>query len=166
MTIHAVRRATRDRLEHIKLDIQETGSGVTIEANRKDRDWHERNDNVVETDFDIEVPADVNVDVEVFSSDVSVKDVRGRQDVHTFSGNIDLSGGEKTISAETFSGDIALKLTQGVGASIDFDSFSGDIRTDVPLNYRSTGRRHVSADIGGGGNDYRLKTFSGDVRIR
>jgi DUF4097 and DUF4098 domain-containing protein YvlB len=166
MAIHAVRRATRDRLDHVKLDIEETGSGVTIEANRKDSSWEEKNDNVVDTEFDIEVPADVNLDVEVFSSDVTIKDLRGRQRVHTFSGNVDLSGGEKDVNAETFSGNIVLRLTQGASASIDFDSFSGSIQADVPLNYRSSSRRHVRADIGAGGNDYSLKTFSGDVRIR
>ena len=63
MTIHAVRTATRDRLDHIKLDIQETSSGVTIEANRKDSDWRDRDNNVVETEFDIEVPADIDLDI-------------------------------------------------------------------------------------------------------
>jgi hypothetical protein len=166
MAVHAVRHATRDRLDHIKLDIQETGNGVTIEANRRDSDWNEKNDNVVETDFDIEVPADVNVDVEVFSSDVTVKDLRGSQRVHTFSGSVDHSCAEKDVNAETFSGNNALKLPPGASASIDFDSFSGSIRTDLPLNYRSSSRRHVRADIGAGGADYSLKTFSGDVRIR
>jgi len=166
MAIHAVRRATRDRLDHIKLDIEETGSGVTIEANRRDSDWNEQNNNVVDTEFNIEVPADISVDVEVFSSDVAIKDLRGKQRVHTFSGSVDLSGGEKDVDAETFSGNIALHLTQGASASIDFDSFSGSIQTDLPLNYRSNSRRHVRADIGAGGADYNLKTFSGDVRIR
>jgi hypothetical protein len=35
VAIHAIRRATRDRLDNIKLEVTETGSGVTIEANRK-----------------------------------------------------------------------------------------------------------------------------------
>src|SRR5215471_19646586 len=166
MTVHAVRHASRERLDHIKLDITETGSGVTIEANRKDPDWSERNNNVVDTEFTIELPADVSVDVDTFSSDVDVKDVRGRQRVKTFSGEIALSGGEKSITAETFSGDINVKLVQGASASVDFDSFSGEIKTDVPMSYRSTGRRHVRADIGAGGTDYSFKTFSGDVRIR
>jgi DUF4097 and DUF4098 domain-containing protein YvlB len=167
MVVHAVRRATRDRLDHIKLDIQETGSGVTIEANRKDEDWHEKNDNVVDTQFDIEVPADISVDVEVFSSDVAVHDVRGKQRIHTFSGNVDLSGGEKDVNAETFSGDISVKVVQGISASVDFDSFSGSLNTDVPMNYRSSGKRRIKADLGGGGGaDYSFKTFSGDVRIR
>ena len=166
MVVHAVRRATRDRLDHIKLDIQETNSGVTIEANRKDSDYTEKNDNVVDTQFDIEVPADVSLDIEVFSSDVAIKDVRGKQRVHTFSGNVDLAGGEKDLDAETFSGDISVTLVQGASASIDFDSFSGTIKTDVPLTYRSSGKKHVKADVGSGGNDYSFKTFSGDVRIR
>jgi hypothetical protein len=165
MAVHAVRRATRDRLEHVRLDIQETGSGVVIEANRKDPSWHEDNDNVVDTQFDIEVPADVSVDVDVFSSDVIVKDVRGRQRVHTFSGEVELSGGEKDVNVETFSGDIVVKLVQGASAAVDFDSFSGSIKTDVPMTYRSSGRRHVRAEIGAGGNDYYFKTFSGDLRI-
>ena len=68
VAIHAVRRADRDRLNHIHLEISETGSGVLIEANKKDDDWRDRDNNVVETDFDIEVPADVTLDVNVFSA--------------------------------------------------------------------------------------------------
>jgi DUF4097 and DUF4098 domain-containing protein YvlB len=166
MAVHAVRRAPRARLDHVKLEITETSSGVTIEANKRDSGWDERNNNVVDTEFTIEVPADINVDVNAFSSDVAVRDVRGKQRVHTFSGSVDLSGGEKAIDAETFSGDINVTLVQGASASIDFDSFSGSIRTSVPMNYRTEGRRRVRADIGAGGADYRFKTFSGDVRIR
>jgi lipopolysaccharide export system protein LptA len=166
MAVHAVRRATRDRLDHIRLEILETASGVTIEANKKDSDWRDRENNVVDTEFDIELPADVSVDVEVFSSDVEVRDVRGKQRVHTFSGDVALSGGEKSIDADTFSGNISVKLIQGASAAIDFDSFSGSIRTDVPLTYRGSGRRHVRAEIGAGGTDYNFKTFSGDLRIR
>lgn len=166
MAVHAVRRATRDRLDHVKLDIQETSGGVTIEANRRDSDWRERDNNVVDTDFDIEVPADIAIDVEVFSSDVSVKDVRGTQRVHTFSGTVDLSGAEKDIGAETFSGNITVNMVQGAAASVDFDSFSGSLDTDIPMVYRSSSRRHIRAEIGAGGTDYHFKTFSGNVRIK
>jgi hypothetical protein len=164
--VHAVRRAPRERLDHIRLEISETGSGVLIEANKKDDNWRDRNNNVVETDFDIQVPADVALDVEVFSSDVIVKDVRGRQRVKTFSGEIAVAGAESALDAETFSGDIEVKLLQGASASVDFDSFSGSLQTDVPMNYRSGSRRRVRADIGSGGTDFHFKTFSGDVRIR
>jgi hypothetical protein len=166
VAVHAVRRAPRERLDHIRLEISETGTGVLIEANKRDDTWRDRNNNVVETDFDIQVPADVTLDVDVFSSDVVVKDVRGRQRVKTFSGGIDVTGAEAALDAESFSGDIEVRLVQGTSASVDFDSFSGSLRTDVPMNYRSESRRRVRADIGSGGTDYHFKTFSGDVRIR
>jgi hypothetical protein len=166
IAIHAVRRADRDRLDHIKLEIVETGSGVTIEANKKDSNWHERDNNVVDTDFDIQVPDDVTLDVEVFSSDVKIVDVRGRQRVHTFSGEIEVAGAAASVDAETFSGDITVKLAQAAGGHVDFDSFSGSLHSDVPMLYRSGSRRRVQGDIGSGSSDYRFKTFSGDVNIR
>src|SRR5215468_7350504 len=49
VSVHAVRRADRDRLNHIRLEISQTGSGVLIEANKKDDDWRDRDNNVVET---------------------------------------------------------------------------------------------------------------------
>ena len=166
VAIHAVRRATRDRLDHITLDVQESGSDVTIDANRKDSDWRDRDNNVVETDFDIDVPIETSIDVDVFSSDVTVTGVRGKQRVKTFSGNVNLSGGEQSVNAETFSGRIDVHIPQGTSASVDFDSFSGELRTDVPMVYTSSRRRRVRAEIGAGGTDYYFKTFSGDVRIR
>jgi hypothetical protein len=162
----AVRHAPRERLDHIKLEVVETGSGVSIEANKKDDSWRDRNNNVVETEFDIQVPTDVALDVEVFSSDVSVKDVRGRQRLKTFSGQVDVTGAEAALDAETFSGSIAVQLVQGAAASLDFDSFSGSLRTDIPMTYRSGSRKHISGDIGAGGPEYHFKTFSGSVRIQ
>jgi DUF4097 and DUF4098 domain-containing protein YvlB len=166
MVVRAVRRATRERLDHIKLEIVETASGVSIEANKKDENWRERDNNVVDTEFEIQLPADVSLNVDVFSSDIFVKDVRGRQRLKTFSGEIDITGAEAGIDAETFSGDIEVKMVQGASASVDFDSFSGELDPRVPMNYRSQGRRRVRAEIGSGGTDYHFKTFSGDVRIR
>jgi hypothetical protein len=167
VVVHAVRRAPRERLDHIRLEITESGSGVSIEANKKDDNWRDRDNNVVDTEFEIQVPADIALDLEVFSSDVVVKDVRGRQRVHTFSGEIELGGADGAIDAETFSGDIAVNLVQGSSASVDFDSFSGSLKTDVPMTYRSSNsRRRIRGDIGSGGTDYHFKTFSGDVRIR
>ena len=166
VAVHAVRRATRDRLDHIKLQITETGSSVSIEANKKDDGWRDRNNNVVDTEFEILVPSDIVLDIDVFSSDIFVKDVRGRQRLHTFSGDVEVTGAEGALDAETFSGDVSVKLVQGVSASVDFDSFSGSLTSDVPMSYRSGSRRRIRGDIGSGGTDYHFTTFSGDVWIR
>ena len=75
VVIDAVRRAPRGRLERIRLDIHTEGPNVVvIDANRRDSSWFEfiGGNNVVETDFDIEVPRRTNLDVAVFSSAVTI----------------------------------------------------------------------------------------------
>ena len=80
VVIHAVRRAPRERLDRIKLDIQTSGTHLTIEANKKVDDSWFHHDNVVQTDFEIEVPRRTSLDVNVFSSPVSVTNVEGDLD--------------------------------------------------------------------------------------
>ena len=192
VVIKAVRRAPRERLDRIKLEIEESGSTLTINANKRDDDddeWTDRhNNNVVDTEFDIEVPAGSRLDINVFSSDVNVTGVIGEQTVHSFSGTLTLVGvrgpvDAKTFSAgirvevdgisepdlqlETFSGDIEARLPDGARGRVRFNSFSGDIESDLPLTLRSKSRRSLDADLGaGGGRDLRFKTFSGDVTLR
>lgn len=188
VVIKAVRRAERSRLDNIKLDISTSGSVVTIEANKKDPSWHEKNENVVETEFDIQVPASAILDVNAFSSDVSVTGVAGEQKLETFSGKITTTGAKaavdaKTFSgsieidavaagtspdltAETFSGKIRARLAEGAKGSVRFDSFSGSFESDMPLTFRSMSRNRVNGDLpGGSGATLRFHSFSGDVRV-
>src|SRR5689334_12018231 len=88
VVIHAVRSATRERLDHIHLDIRATPTEISIEANKKDSSWQEQNDNVVETTFEIEVPQQTTLDVHAFSSDVHIEGVSARQRLYSFSGTI------------------------------------------------------------------------------
>jgi len=188
VVIKAVRRAEREQLDHIKLEIETSGSTVSIEANKRDSSWRDRDNNVVETEFDIQVPAGSRLDVNVFSSDVSVTGVIGEQKVHSFSGTLTLVGvhgpiDAKTFSAnirvevdgvtepelqlETFSGDIEARLPGDARGRVRFNSFSGDVQSDLPLMLRSKNRRSLDADLGtGGGRDLVFKTFSGDVTLR
>jgi hypothetical protein len=189
VTIDAVRRATRDRLDHIKLDVESSGSGVTIQANKKDEGWTSRNDNVVETDFTILVPRGANLKLDVFSSDVTISKVAGQQSIKTFSGKALVEDGAapinvKTFSGsvsarlansvarpdldlETFSGSIEVKVTEGARAGVSFDSFSGGLTSDLPLTVHEQKKGKLRADLNGGdaAHTVRLKTFSGDVKI-
>src|SRR6266853_6996790 len=105
LVIKAVRRAERDRLDHIALDIQTSGSTVTIDANKRDPGWQHDNNNVVETSFEIQVPASAGLDVDVFSSNLDIKGVAGAERLKTFSGNITVdaaAGAVPRLTAETF----------------------------------------------------------------
>src|SRR5262249_6094516 len=137
VVIHAVRTATRDRLENIKLDIAIEGSTIVIDANHKSRDWRDRDNNVVETKFDIQVPSSTRPDLHAFSGNLIVTETIGEIAAQTFSGNIDLdvSRAQFTpdLKAETFSGDIKTHLNPGGSGRVEFTTFSGDLQSDLPL---------------------------------
>jgi len=190
VVLKAVRTATRERLDRVKLDIRVDGSTLRIDANKKERDWddEEKKDNVVETEFELAVPAQANLDINAFSSDITIDGVDGRQKLHTFSGaisvrngtgpfsinsfsgsiDVDLSGAASPeIEAETFSGDIEARVAGTAGADVEFNSFSGGLSSDLPLTLRSGSRKRFSGALNAGGrNELRFKTFSGDVRIK
>jgi DUF4097 and DUF4098 domain-containing protein YvlB len=186
VVIKAVRRATPERLRDIRLEITESPTRVVIDANR--RVVERRNENVVETDFDIEVPREMALTLKSFSAPVTVTGVRGRVEVEGFSSAIalrDVAGPMrlKTFSADvdvqaetwtegddleigTFSGDVRLRLPESARGSINFSSFSGRFQSDLPVTLQSSSRRNFRGDLNGGGSaDFRLKTFSGSVNI-
>jgi DUF4097 and DUF4098 domain-containing protein YvlB len=168
VVIHAVRRGTRDRLDHVQIDVQVAPSEVSIEANKKDSSWHQDRDNVVDTDFDIQVPRQTELDVNAFSSRVEVSGVSGGQKLHTFSGSMRVTDATGPMNAESFSGDIDVAFAGAPNGQIDFDSFSGRISSSRPITMHSSTRRaRMQGELGAGGDtQFRFKTFSGDVTLR
>src|SRR5712692_6113015 len=191
VVVDAVRRATRDRLDRIKLDIHTNGSNVVVvDANRRERSWFEftGRSNVVETDFDIKVPRRTNLNLSVFSAPVSVDGVEGSHNIHGFSSRLSLndvvgsikahtfSGSvlirakswepNQTIDVDTFSGNVELHVPESARGCLSFNSFSGHLNSEMPLTFHSSSRRSLNAELGGGdGATLRFKTFSGSVRI-
>jgi len=192
IVIDAVRRATKDRLDRIKLDIHTSGSNVVVvDANQRDHTWWDfaGGNNVVETDFDIKVPRQTRLDVSVFSSPVNVSgvegshrlhgfssplvlnDVAGSVQAHTFSGPVTIRENSwessRTIDVDTFSGSIDLHVPDSAHGSVTFSSFSGRLNSVMPLTMHSSSRRAINAELGGGsdGGTFRFKTFSGNVKI-
>lgn len=129
LVLHAIRRATRDRLDDIKLEITQSGNTVEVDANH--RLVERRNDNVVDTDFEIQVPAGTRLDVNTFSGDVRLRlpaSAKGNIDFNTFSGHFESDrpvtlnsssrrnfrgalngGGSGDFRLKTFSGDVTIR---------------------------------------------------------
>ena len=190
IVIEAVRRAPRSRLDRVKLDIHTSGSReVVVDANQRDHSWWGfSGSTVVETDFDIKVPRRTRLNLDVFSSPVSVSgvegphtvhgfssplvlnDVSGSVRVHTFSGSVTIRektwDADQTIDVDTFSGRIELHLPESARGTVTFNSFSGHLDSEMPLTMNSSSRRSLRAELGGGGGGtLRFKTFSGSVKI-
>lgn len=163
VVIHAVRRGSRSRLDRIRLTIEASGSEVIVNANDREDD-HDGN-NVVETTFEIRVPRQTSIDLNAFSSTVTVEGVDGRHRVQTFSGDVRLYAIEGPVRAKTFSGDVELRLAGDAGADVRFSTFSGDMRTDMPLVLVTKSRKTLHATLNGGGRELAIETFSGDVRL-
>lgn len=169
IVLHARRRAPRPQLDHIKLDIQTSGSTVTINANKQDADWEKgrHNNNVVETEFELQVPASAHLDVDAFSSDLTIEGMTGDQTLKTFSGDIHLRDPRGAIDAETFSADIVMTIDSRARGNLSFSSFSGDLDTSLPISSSSRRRRSVDGTLpGGSGPSMHFKTFSGDLQIK
>jgi DUF4097 and DUF4098 domain-containing protein YvlB len=170
VVVHAIRKGTREQLDNIKLDIQANGSTIEIEANRRSSGWDRHNDNVVETEFEIQVPADTSLDLHAFSGNLIVRGTTASIEAQTFSGDVDLdvsaAPAAPDVRAETFSGDISTRLPGVSNGHIRFNSFSGDFRSDFPVLLSRNSKRDISADIGsGGGAKLEFKTFSGDLKL-
>jgi DUF4097 and DUF4098 domain-containing protein YvlB len=187
-SIDAVRHATREKLETIKLDVHMEGSTLVVNANQRDFRGFKRNNQVVETDFTIEVPRRTSLDADLFSSAISVDGLEGSHKVHgfssrvrlenmtgpiwvhTFSGPVDIRtatwGSDQLFDIDTFSGSVNLQVPDTANGSINFHTFSGHLNSDIPLTLRSGNRRSLRADLGAGtGSTLRFNTFSGSVRI-
>jgi hypothetical protein len=169
LVVHAVRRASPERLAEIKLEITQAGSTIEVDANH--RLVERRNDNVVETDFEITVPAKTRLDIKTFSAPVTVVGVNANQHIDGFSSDVTIESNEwgdgTDIDVNTFSGDVRLRLPASARGNIDFNSFSGRFESDLPVTLNSSSRRNFRGALNGGGEgDFRLKTFSGDVSIR
>ena len=169
VVIHAVRRAKQDRLDDIKLEITQSGNTIEVDANH--RLVERRNDNVVETDFDIQVPARTRLDIKTFSAPVTVIGVSESQKIDGFSSDIRVEasqwGDGNNLDINTFSGDVHLRLPDSAKGEIDFNSFSGRFESDLPVTLTNSSRRNFRGALNGGGSgDFKLKTFSGSVSIR
>jgi hypothetical protein len=192
VTIKAVRTADRDILDRVRLTIDGSGSSVSINANDNSDDRRRSRDDeshVVRTDFEIEMPATASLEINGFSSPIEVTDVTGDERLDTFSGRITVAGGRgavtahthsgavdvdlvaagasPSLSAHTFSGSIRAKLATTARADVEFNSFSGQFDSDLPLTLRSSHRGRLSGRVGDGSAtaDLSFETFSGDVRV-
>ncbi|MGE5091759.1 MAG: DUF4097 family beta strand repeat-containing protein [Bacillota bacterium] len=88
-------------------------------------------------------------------------------DVDTGSGTIelDVDATLRSFHAETGSGDVRLRAPASLGAEVDFETSSGDIRSDFDVVVTRREEDHLIGRIGDGRGRMTIETGSGDVTL-
>jgi hypothetical protein len=107
--------------------------------------------------------------VDTGSGSVEGTEVRARTiNVDTGSGDVDLTltAPPDTLIADTGSGSVTVGMPDGVDATVELETSSGDITVDFAMQIRQWERDEVRGTIGTGAGRIRIDTASGDIAIR
>jgi DUF4097 and DUF4098 domain-containing protein YvlB len=109
------------------------------------------------------------------SGSVVIEDVQSeRVEAHSVSGNVDFGGAlakQGRYELTSHSGDIRISVAGGTGFELEADSFSGSIRSDLPIrtqggDLNDRGRRRALRGVHGDGSAVLdVTTFSGNIVI-
>jgi hypothetical protein len=110
------------------------------------------------------------------SGNVKLEEVQcDRAEAHSTSGNISFTGPlarRGRYELKSFSGEVRLTISGGSGFEVDATTFSGDVRSDLPITTRGSAdsserrkRRSLSGTYGDGSAILELSTFSGSIVI-
>jgi hypothetical protein len=199
--VAATKRARRSDVASVEIRVEEHEDGVTICAvypnqrssegcdgdsnrNRRDRN-HEEND--VEVDFTVEVPANVRFAGRTVNGDVEATGLTADAEITTVNGNAEVStrgmAEATTVNGDviarvgradwtgpaeftTVNGSVTVTLPASVNADVSASTVNGDISTDFPLTVRGRfGPRRLTGTIGSGGRSLSLKTVNGSIAI-
>ena len=116
------------------------------------------------------------IDAGSVSGNVKLEDVQcERAGAHSTSGNITFSGPlakRGRYEFKSFSGEVHLAIGGGTGFEVDASTFSGDVRSDLPLTMRGGAgpderrrKRSLSGTYGDGSAVLELSSFSGSIVI-
>lgn len=132
------------------------------------------------------------IDVSSVSGDVDVDEASGDVEAESVSGDVTVRRGKlRSFRAETVSGDLTYEgaldnagdyrfnthsgevyvtIPAGGGASLELETWSGNIQSDFPLTLQpgDVGGRHrrMQFNVGQGGARIHAETFSGNISIR
>jgi putative adhesin len=102
------------------------------------------------------------------SGSINLGNVQGAVKAETGSGSLEISGQPTSPwKLETGSGDVSLQVGSGARFTLDAQTGSGSVKTDLPLTMRgSLDKHHVTGTVNGGGPTIKAETGSGDIRIQ
>jgi lia operon protein LiaG len=106
--------------------------------------------------------------VDTGSGGIELMGVAARSvELDTGSGSIalDLTTDIDLLRIDTGSGSVRLTVPENIGASINVDTSSGRVTTDLPIRVRRQERNRLQGSMGDGNGSIEIDTGSGSVRI-
>ncbi len=197
----AVKHGRRSNPAEVRVEVVEHAEGVTICAVYPNSDASQPNvcapggggrmnvnNNDVQVDFSVRVPAGVRFNGTTVNGDVTARGLGADVEAKTVNGSINVSTGglvsAKTVNGSitaalgradwtgelefsTVNGGIELSFPASLSAEVEAATLNGDIQSDFPLTVTGRfSRRRMTGTIGGGGRELRLKTVNGSVHLK
>lgn len=144
-------------LNNIQVEYAQDGNTVTLTVNEGWSVMGERSVN-----FDITVPANLDVTIHGNSTDASIENVDGQVNASTSSGDLHLNNINGPLNLNTSSGAITLTGEQGV---VSAHSSSGDMRLSNVNGSLNLGDDSGDITITNEQGSVDARTSSGDIRI-
>ncbi len=150
--------------DKVEVDAGQTGNRISVRTNLLNKAAGDD----VRVDYEVQVPADVNVSIDSGSGDLKVENVRANVIVNAEDGQVDvrgISGGfvqVQSVNAAVTVSNVQKSRVQvaSTGGNIQLNGVSGPNVTAKS----TTGSITFTGDFGGGGN-YLLTNHSGDIGI-
>ena len=197
--VTAVKRGRNSDPASVEIKVIEHGEGVTVCALYPSKGvrrntcepgggHNNTNNNDVQVEFTVKVPAGVKLSAHTVNGAVHAKDIEGDVEAETVNGDVDVESGglvkaetvngsidaklgradwTGTLEFETVNGSITLGLPADLSAEVDAEVLNGRIASDFGIggNARQT-KRVLHGTIGGGGRGLDLETVNGSITLK
>jgi putative adhesin len=197
--VTAVKTGRKSDPASVEIKVVEHGEGVTVcalypsKGGRRNTcepggGHNNTNNNDVQVEFTVKVPAGVKLSAHTVNGAVHAKDIEGDVEAETVNGDVEVESGglvkaetvngsidaklgradwTGTLEFETVNGSITLGLPADLSAEVDAEVLNGRIASDFGMggNARQT-KRVLHGTIGGGGRGLDLETVNGSITLR
>jgi hypothetical protein len=109
-----------------------------------------------------------DVEVETSGGNIRIRDVDGKVEAETSGGSISVRfSGAPSGDVETSGGSIEVQFPEGEGVDLDAETSGGRVSIDEKFTISGrVGRSHAEVELNGGGEELRLETSGGNIRLR
>jgi hypothetical protein len=178
--VEATRHARRSDPEGVRIEVVEHDGGITIcavyptpEGSRSQNGCrpgggsNNVQDNDVQVDFVVRVPAGVHFAGNTVNGKVEIEGLASDVRAATVNGDVSIQTTGFVSRAATVNGNIVVEVPAGLNAEVRGSTVNGTIESDFPIVLTGrVGPRSLRGTIGNGGRELRVSTVNGSIRLR